>query len=795
MLTRCTLLFPSFFSFVAVLLFSVFCQRALAGQHTGPPPGPEPGNPLNWITDEAQLGLPDAPLVFSGEPLRVGASFSTARLVAIDRDAHIEVAGGARLELAGTVSSLDGSEGRLVKTGAGTLALSADNNYLGHTRLMAGRLQIQGHNALGGGLSSLWMRPGTTLSYAAGTVLSKSIQLDPGQAPDDPAPQAALLHVPQGVATQAGAIVGPLPLVKQGSGTLVLAGSAHAAAGLDVEAGTLRNLMMINGPVTVRSGARLEGGGSLGATTVQGGATLAPGAPAASGRPGTIGTLAVAGRLHLLPGAELAVKVLPDGGSDQVMVVGKALLDGRLSALAGEGDWRPSTRYTVVHALGGFEGTRFESAGSNLAFLDPELSYSDDDTRAFLTLVRNDTRLDEVGDTETEDEVAVVIDPVKPVTPVRPVEPLPPIEPVAPAAPPDAAETDVDIPVDDPVVIVVDSEPEAILHDEILVMTAPEAKTALRQLSGSWHASLRSGMLEDSRHIREAALRHLGRGEGHWLQGWHSNGWRGAAHGTPADWRDLHGMALGSTRNLAAHWRATVFLGAQRGDWRRHPATAHARIDGVHAGIALLKELTVTDLAVGVAKTWNRVQASRSVSAGGMHYALAGVGHGYTLQVFTELAAPLRRLAKLHRHPALKGLTPFIRAAWVRDSLHGYDERGGAAALTMLRDRRSVVFTTLGVQADYALQGPKGAMRLQGELAWRHAGGDTHARSQQYFRDGTRRRVFASEGQAIARQAWSLKLGMEGDLGRDLRLSVGYAGQYARRQKDHGLRVAVAWVF
>src|SRR5690606_27736405 len=191
-------------------------------------------------------------------------------------------------------------------------------------------------------------------------------------------------------------------------------------------------------------------------------------------------------------------------------------------------------------------------------------------------------------------------------------------------------------------------------------------KEAFRQLSGSWHASLRSGMLEDSRFIREAALRHLNQGQGHWVHGWHSNGWRGAAHGTPADWRDIHGIALGSTRTLPSNWRATAFLASQRSDWHRHHAMAHARIDSVHAGIALLKEMTLTDVAVGVVKTWNRVKASRSVSVGGLQYALAGVGHGHSLQLFAELAAPLRRLAKLQRYSALEGLTPFARLAWVR---------------------------------------------------------------------------------------------------------------------------------
>src|SRR5690606_15470511 len=50
------------------------------------------------------------------------------------------------------------------------------------------------------------------------------------------------------------------------------------------------------------------------------------------------------------------------------------------------------------------------------------------------------------------------------------------------------------------------------LHDKIVVMNRPQAKKALNQLSGSWAASVRSAMLEDSRFLREAVLRNAGSG-------------------------------------------------------------------------------------------------------------------------------------------------------------------------------------------------------------------------------------------------------------------------------------------
>src|SRR5690606_13182670 len=163
-----------------------------------------------------------------------------------------------------------------------------------------------------------------------------------------------------------------------------------------VNEGTLSiNDSYFGGPVQVNGVARLEGNTTIGPARVLDGAVLAPGTL------GGIATIAFTGDLEFMPGSRLELDVSTAGQSDHALVFGQALLDGEVLAQAQAGDWKPSTSYTVLEALGGLDGT-FESVTTNFAFLKPELAY--DETKVTLTLVRNDDPLDEVGETPTEEE-------------------------------------------------------------------------------------------------------------------------------------------------------------------------------------------------------------------------------------------------------------------------------------------------------------------------------------------------------------------------------------------------------
>ncbi len=168
------------------------------------------------------------------------------------------------------------------------------------------------------------------------------------------------------------------------------------------------------GSVRVNQGARLEGSGFVRTATINDGAVFSPGSGV-----GDTANFTVLEKLEFQPGAIFEVDATASGESDLVQVAGKALLDGTVMTRATAGDWQPSTQYTLVHAIDGFDGTRFASANTDLAFLTPSLSYGTE--HVYLNLKRNDIPLDDVADTPTEDDVADVIDEDLPSQPEVPV--------------------------------------------------------------------------------------------------------------------------------------------------------------------------------------------------------------------------------------------------------------------------------------------------------------------------------------------------------------------------------------
>jgi outer membrane autotransporter protein len=47
----------------------------------------------------------------------------------------------------------------------------------------------------------------------------------------------------------------------------------------------------------------------------------------------------------------------------------------------------------------------------------------------------------------------------------------------------------------------------------------------------------------------------------------------------------------------------------------------------------------------------------------------------------------------------------------------------------------------------------------------------------------------------VARQAWLLRLAVQGDLARNMKLGVAYDGQFSRGVQDHGARLDMRWTF
>ncbi len=277
---------------------------------------------------DRHAGTPLSTVDFNGGVLR--ATTSEARLFRGFIAGEITLgAGGMYLDSnsfdVGIDSVLDGT-GRLSKTGVGTLTLSGANTYTGGTAVQAGTLMAGASQVLGTG--SVDVSAGATLNLngygqsfgalsGAGTVQLGSATLTLGSGNTS--------------TTFSGAVNGTGGLIKQGSGALTLSGVNTYTGATQIDAGSLVvNGSIAGSAVTVGSGARLGGSGTVGATTVASGGVLAPG--------NSLGSLRVAGNFTLAAGATLDYELgapgtgaSAPGASDHMQVDGDVQLDGTLA--------------------------------------------------------------------------------------------------------------------------------------------------------------------------------------------------------------------------------------------------------------------------------------------------------------------------------------------------------------------------------------------------------------------------------------------------------------------------------
>ena len=180
-----------------------------------------------------------------------------------------------QLALGGVITGLQS----LTEGGAGTLVLSADNDYIGATTISSGTLQDGVANALptsttltidGTGAFDLDGFAQTVAGLADGGVDTGTLT--------DSAAAAAFTVNDTDASTFSGSLGGALALTKSGAGTLTLSNTNTYTGGTTVNAGTLLvNGSQLASAVTVNSGAILGGtNGAVGTISASGG-TVSPG--------------------------------------------------------------------------------------------------------------------------------------------------------------------------------------------------------------------------------------------------------------------------------------------------------------------------------------------------------------------------------------------------------------------------------------------------------------------------------------------------------------------------------------
>ncbi|MDG2529013.1 autotransporter domain-containing protein [Caulobacter endophyticus] len=658
--------------------------------------------------------------------------------------------------------------GGVIKTEAGTLILTGANSYAGGTSIQAGTLQIGDGGASGsivgdvvnkgvlafdrsdsatfGGLVSgsgavRILGGGVTLTanntYAGGTAIASGALLKlgaggaTGSIAGDVVANGALVFDRSDSLTFGGTISGAGRLRQVGAGrTQLTGGSAGFTGATTVEQGTLVVNGQLGGTLDVWAGARLQGVGTVGTTVVSG--TIAPG--------NSIGTLNVAGGVTFKTGSVFEVEANAAGQADRIVASGVATIQGgAVRVLAGAGTYRPETSYVILHADGGLAaGSRFDGVTSNLAFLDPSLSY--DASNVYLRLRRNDISFADIGATPNQAAVG------------------------------GGAEA---LGWNSPVFVAV------------VNLSADQARDAFDQLAGSDYAGLRGSLIQDSRFVRDAIL---GRGdlagaEGRSAWGQAFGGWgsmKGDGNAQSYD-RDIQGLLTGYDGSLGRDIRAGVAVGYSGGDLKTTRATHD--VETYHLGGYVLAERGGLSFQLGGAYAWHDVKASRRVAFGTFGEALSSDYSARTYQAFGEVA--------VKRELAGATVQPFAGLAYVALSDADVSEQGGGAVLHGGGDQH-LTYGSIGVRLKSDLSTGELGLRLTGSVALRHAFGDRAPTIDLAFSGASPFRV---AGAPIDKDSLAVNLGMEADLARSVVLGVTYSGDYGDRATDHGARAQLSWRF
>ena len=346
--------------------------------------------------------------------------------------------------------------GSFTKAGDSVLELYGINTHTGGTNINGGGLIITDDANLGDTASVLSFNGGFLHTYDAITSQRNVILNTLGGTIDTEGYDSSF----------SGNFSGLGGLTKEGDGRLELLGTNDYAGSTVINGGNLAVNGSLTSDVFVNHDGILSGNGQVGSVVNDG--TVGPG--------NSIDTLQIAGNYSQTANGILEIEIEPGSGKTDVLeITGTATLAGTLNITGGGSTgFSVNQTYTFLTATGGVSGT-FNPVTEDLAFLGVVLDYSDPNAVSF-TLALDGTTFANVADTPNESSVAGTLDAISP-----------------------GATGDT-----------------ALLIQDILSMTAPEARAAYNQLSGEIFASSSAASIEQAQStLRNVAerLRRMGADE------------------------------------------------------------------------------------------------------------------------------------------------------------------------------------------------------------------------------------------------------------------------------------------
>ena len=615
--------------------------------------------------------------------------------------------------------------GTLVKDGGSVLSFLGDYSFTGLTNILGGSVRIAGA-----------IDPETDFNLGAGQLdISGTDQTIGGLSGGGGASVViddSELTVDQDENTSfAGDITGTGSLIKTGEGTLNLTGTNSYTGPTAVNGGTLAVNGSIASDVTVNAGGKLGGNGSVGDTTVTNNGTLAPG--------NSIGRLTVNGDLALAAGSIYQVEVNAAGQGDRVDATGTVTIanTARVAVLAANGNYNPRTDYVILTGATGVSG-RFGSVTTDLAFLDPFLRYSTN--QVTLSLYRNDIDFADVAVNFNQVGVANAVQALG---------------------------------IDNP------------LFEAVLVQNAATASATFGDLSGEIHASTVSGLVDDSRHVRNALLDLRGPADagvfvwGSAFGGWGDFDGNAGQFGMETDHKGLvTGLGYGG-RGFAAAVSVGIASSDFDFDARNDSSDVETKYLAAHMGYGTGEGFRG---GIGLSYAWHDIDTSRAVSVAPLGQTLVSKRDADTLQIFGELAYDLKA--------GKTAWSPFIRLAHVDTDADAATETGGSAALVVGDTGLKTTFLSLGAEVRFNA-GEQGFQPFA-SAAWNRAFGDRIAAFDTRFVAGGP--DFPILGAELPRDSAEVEAGFDYSTGK-LRIGAAYSGTLAGDRTSHGARITARIAF
>lgn len=531
--------------------------------------------------------------------------------------------------------------------------------------------------------------------------------------------------------------MGGISMTKAGQGSMNFTGILDSGNTFLIAGGTFFN----NGNVNLTQ-SFVSDGGTAGGTgvwrslSILDGGTLAPG--------NSIGTMTVRDVLSFAPGSYYLAEVDDQGQADLVHVLGTAQLDGSLIVAGAAGNYVDGARYKILSADNGLTGT-FHTVSTNLAF-----KYFD---------------LDQVGN-----ELFAIIQ----TTPQMVVG----NEPWMFMANANQRRMAMSL---------AGNFPGPSIQSAMSGLTVDGALNAFSQLSGEIHASTHAGLIEDSDFLRSSVINRLANPDGNdvWMKVSNTNAFTGSTSINDGVTRRANAVLFGIDRVIgsAGEWIAGAVGGY--GNTSTSTMNSNSRIDTAHLGAYVGRAWDQVKVKLGLGYAYHDVDSQRTIKIADYSSKAQGDYQAQSLQAFADIGYQFSTGAGT--------VEPFLNVAGVHVHRDSFREDKSEAALNVRAENSYTTLTTAGVRVNQPLlQYHNVDVALLGSVGYRNASGDITPTSHQSLSNGS---VFDIQGNAIARNAVVLDIGLKANLSSELVAGIGYRGLNGDNVRSHTTSVYLNWMF